>query len=526
VTSFEEESIGAEAPDDPFYLYNDAGTHVVSNSEATDGSQSFYTAGAGTDGSQPGNASAIAVELDLSNYDSLKHDVFTARNYPKYGDIKISLDNAGYENSGNIIWRMDDELRERGFSPYKDDDRWYKECDTDLTEYDGQHEVIFWVDGSNDVYWDNIRFFGRDSKEDESVDSVVDSFSDGEYADRWSVPDRDDEAIQETAGVLRHISPEKTNARGDMVTKRAFRAEGTVTISVRQRQLATDYWGSGFGILLGESRITLREHKWEEHDRLAVFTSEEVYRVGNATDDNGWMTYNLTINFDTMTLVSVSRGGQRWELGIDLPETESETFRITLGDDRNHDTLYDFVRIVPLNSTVVDSFSDGEYADRWSVPDRDDEVIQEAAGVLRHTSPDNTNARGDVVTKRTFRAEGTVTISVRQRQLVTDYWGSGFGILLGESRITLREHKWQEHDRLAVFTSEDVYRVGNATDDNGWMMYNMTIDLDTMTLVSVSRGNQRWKLGIDLPETESETFRITLGDDRNHDTLYDFVHIV
>lgn len=180
----------------------------------------------------------------------------------------------------------------------------------------------------------------------ESASWTADQFDDGQYEERWTIREQDDETIRETDDILRHQSPRNYNNNGDMVTKQTFQADGTVTISVRQRQADTNYWGTGFAILLDEYGVTLKEHKWSNNNRLAVFTEGGPYRVADATSDDGWITYNLTINFDTTTLVSVSRGSQRWELDVDLPETESETFQIELGVGRGHETLYDFVRVV------------------------------------------------------------------------------------------------------------------------------------------------------------------------------------
>jgi len=155
-TSFEAESAGSETPADPFYSYATNGTHEVTGSRATDGSHSFQT------GQAPlGSPSAIGITLDIEAYDSLAFDIFTLRNNPNNGNIKVSLDGAGYGSSKTRVWAINGELKDREFSPYRDQDRWYRGCVADLTEFEGERELIFWVDGDNRALWDNIQINGE-----------------------------------------------------------------------------------------------------------------------------------------------------------------------------------------------------------------------------------------------------------------------------------------------------------------------------------------------------------------------------
>ncbi|MDS0300904.1 PKD domain-containing protein [Halogeometricum sp. S1BR25-6] len=159
-TSFETENVGDPSPADPFYLFNDGGAHRIEDDTASDGDQSFYTANA-----HLGDPSAIAIDLDLSKYTKIKLDVFTARNNPNWGNMKIWLDGAGYNNPRHAnIWTINHELNKRNYSPYKDTKRWYNDCEVDLSEYEGKHAVTFWVDGDNGAYWDNIRFIPGESE--------------------------------------------------------------------------------------------------------------------------------------------------------------------------------------------------------------------------------------------------------------------------------------------------------------------------------------------------------------------------
>ncbi|KAB1187685.1 MULTISPECIES: hypothetical protein [Haloferax] len=155
--SFETESPGDTSPNAPWVLFKNNGTHVVTTAQASSGSQSFRTANAPLR-----YASAIGITLDLTDFENILLDLYAENNNPNYGNIKVSLDDAGYGSPNQIaLWDFPStELKNRrGEDPYGGEGQWWRDCLIDLSGVSGVHTVAFWVDGDNDAYWDNIRFF-------------------------------------------------------------------------------------------------------------------------------------------------------------------------------------------------------------------------------------------------------------------------------------------------------------------------------------------------------------------------------
>jgi hypothetical protein len=162
VQSFEQENVGDQSPASPWYMYIDefsgGGVHEVRDDQASDGTQSFFT------GDAPlSNASAFAIDLNLDDFDSVEFDVYATSNNPSNGNIKVSLDRAGYDpgpDEGENISDFDGaQQRRTGDSAGGGENQWIRDLEIDLSNRSGQHSVVFWVDGDNDAYWDYIRFF-------------------------------------------------------------------------------------------------------------------------------------------------------------------------------------------------------------------------------------------------------------------------------------------------------------------------------------------------------------------------------
>lgn len=174
LTSFEEENVGDQEPADPWYLFNDTGIHEVSDGRASNGSQSFRTADA-TPGNYP-DPSAIAMDLDLTDVEDVLFDVYAANNNPNQGNINVSLDNAGTFSDGNInIWGFPQEMDDRGESRYGGEGQWWRDNSDQkgvISDSTGVHPLIFWIDGDQDVYWDNIRLVTTEDEISLELDNV------------------------------------------------------------------------------------------------------------------------------------------------------------------------------------------------------------------------------------------------------------------------------------------------------------------------------------------------------------------
>jgi hypothetical protein len=172
IQSFEQESVGDVKPASPWYLFNDAGLHEVVDSPASEGEQAFRTADA-----QLSDPSAIAIDLDLSNFDKILFDCYAHGNNPIFGNIKATLDNAGFDSVPKelILWDFDVSIRGRDDSvPIGGgENRWWRDFEIDISDRDEDRSVIFWVDGDNDAVWDNIRIIGENGGTGENEDFTV-----------------------------------------------------------------------------------------------------------------------------------------------------------------------------------------------------------------------------------------------------------------------------------------------------------------------------------------------------------------
>lgn len=167
--SFERATAGSGSPADPWYVFNDGGTHEVRTDHASEGDQSFFTGGASL-----GDPSAIAIDLDLTPVTDVIFDVYAVSNNPSAGNIKISVDQAGYPTSNDLkIANVHSGITTNGTGTGEGQwNRNLSERDVgtpNIADFEGNHPLIFWVDGDNAVYWDNVRIV----KEGEPTETIV-----------------------------------------------------------------------------------------------------------------------------------------------------------------------------------------------------------------------------------------------------------------------------------------------------------------------------------------------------------------
>ena len=181
-------------------------------------------------------------------------------------------------------------------------------------------------------------------------ETFTETFEDGAFDDAWEIAEQDDETITETDGQLVHDSPSTYTAGGDMVSRTELRATGERTVTVRQRQAESSYWGSGAGIEFDAGGVRLKEHKWGQNDRffLQVYgdgIENRARRLGSATSSTSWQTYSFTVDFASGTITSVTRGDETHDVNVDISDILGDSYRVRLGNGRGHRTLYDSVRV-------------------------------------------------------------------------------------------------------------------------------------------------------------------------------------
>lgn len=141
--SFEDGEPGNIRPPDPWYMIETVGLHRVDGTEATDGYYSFYI--------NPNSYDAVAfgVDVDLTAVTEVLYDGYPNSNEPTAGNIKVSIDgtNGGHAISNELINNDPPE------------DTWYLDVSGDVTDFSGDHTLVFWADGQrNSAYFDNVRF--------------------------------------------------------------------------------------------------------------------------------------------------------------------------------------------------------------------------------------------------------------------------------------------------------------------------------------------------------------------------------
>ena len=177
-----------------------------------------------------------------------------------------------------------------------------------------------------------------------------DDFQDSSYEDSWDVTMyHDAESISEENGVLTLESPPSETAyANDMLveSRDTISGSGRQTLEVEHRVATSDYWLSNIVRLYevgSDNRYILME-KNRQDALWSRATANNTVTLSNAADSTDWITYRITIDFDAGTVISVERGGQRFELDQDLGSGFDE-YILGLGDP-NATEQYRSIRVI------------------------------------------------------------------------------------------------------------------------------------------------------------------------------------
>jgi len=142
--SFEDGEIGSASPPDPWYLRNHPqGSNKIcemSSDYASDGDQSMHIGSYGDL-----REVQVAVDVDLSNVETVLYDGYLVASNPNWGDVKVNVG--------------DDTISGRLVNGDPTEKQWYNDVEADASNFSGEHTLYFWVRGDpNDAYFDNFRF--------------------------------------------------------------------------------------------------------------------------------------------------------------------------------------------------------------------------------------------------------------------------------------------------------------------------------------------------------------------------------
>jgi hypothetical protein len=155
--SFEEASVGAEEPADPWSVVNDPypdyNSVEISDQHATHGSQTLHMSANG----ELENL-LVGVNVDLSDVATVRCDVYLERANVSWGFINLG------SWDGSDVNRAIGFLGQTGGGASNDATGEFTDLDGDVSEWTGEHELVFNVQGDNEAYFDNLRFL--DENED------------------------------------------------------------------------------------------------------------------------------------------------------------------------------------------------------------------------------------------------------------------------------------------------------------------------------------------------------------------------
>ncbi len=173
--------------------------------------------------------------------------------------------------------------------------------------------------------------------------------------DRWMVDRGDDETVEVRDGALYNDSPKESNDGGKLSSAEAFAVEGTVRVESQVRLHDVRSWDGTVGELYFQSsgnKVELVELNNFNHTELAVnqngsAMSGRTVAVAPHVGNPEWHDYAFTVDLDTRTVTGVQRGGERFDVRVDLSEAigESNKFRAGFALGRGCEVSHEFFRL-------------------------------------------------------------------------------------------------------------------------------------------------------------------------------------
>ena len=196
--------------------------------------------------------------------------------------------------------------------------------------------------------------------------SFSDRFDDGTLNSQWEGAGIDDPQVTESDGTLNHaVDFNYGSDNNRLQTTQTFDTTGTHRIEMRIRTTQSDYWGYGVALDGTNGKINLKEGKWEGFNRFVVsgvtdrpdkyssdynFYGEQTHKakLADATSETSFITYSLTVNFDTQTVTEVRRGSKTWDTDLQIKDI-GDSYQLRLPTGAGHDVEYDAIAVGPAD---------------------------------------------------------------------------------------------------------------------------------------------------------------------------------
>ena len=141
--SFEDAAVDDSKPADPWEVFSNGGLHEISDQQATAGSQTLHLAGQGTL-----TETTVGVNVDLTNVETVRIDVYAVSITPYWGVARLSVDGKSNGVIGfNGVFPGDTTT-----------DTLITDIDGDVSDVTGKHDLLLINSGDNETYYDNLRF--------------------------------------------------------------------------------------------------------------------------------------------------------------------------------------------------------------------------------------------------------------------------------------------------------------------------------------------------------------------------------
>lgn len=166
------------------------------------------------------------------------------------------------------------------------------------------------------------------------------------------------------------------------------------------------------------------------------------------------------------------------------------------------------------NVLFSDDFEDGTYDDTWNVTrEHDAESVTEENGIFTYSSPiDETIYEPDmtVITDQTMSGDGTHVFEAEFR--IESYRRVRiFRILDAASDNSIALNEEAQNDTFVLSLPDTTVELGDDRGEGAWRTYQMTVDFDSNTVVSVTRGDETCQVDESFA-SGFEEYRLGIGE--------------
>ena len=357
--SFEEASIGANKPADPWSVVNDPTSDdfnsvEISGDHATDGSQSLHMTGNGEL-----DRVLVGVNADLTSVAAVQCDVYIEQANVSVGEIWFGrwLDGESDKRIGFLGQTGEGENRFNVTGEFTD-------LEGDMSDLSGEHDIVFNMRGSNEAYFDNLRFLDNDDSVIPPSEVLIDK-KNQRPSESASIDGFEDDSLTEWGSI----------EAAETTTETAYKGERSVVVTDKHagEKIGSEIMRSFDGIspssLVGALRsddgayntviVTWRDNTDTAIHKIRIRNYHNQIEYNNSTTlastaPNTWYSFELAnIDWEDEIVGEVRVNGEIKETNVDFQNPAGEVTSVQL---RVHDGgtgsvgYFDEITVGPMNS--------------------------------------------------------------------------------------------------------------------------------------------------------------------------------